>query len=136
MLSIKKKGNRYYREDRFSFRSFPIKAIEAEKLITEGKAELVDFFLWELKEYNESQEQKQVQQEVKPSNVFSITDRIQAKQEEQKTQEAINKFMAEYLPNLTKQDMETILNSGENFGQEIVKICWRIDLEKKLREQK
>ena len=136
MLSIKKKGNRYYREDRFSFRSFPIKAAEAEKLITEGKAELVDFFIWELKEYNESikaQEQKQPVQ--KPSNVLSITERIQAKQEEQKTQKAINHFMSEYLPNLTKNDMLTVLNtSKEDFGEVITKICWRIDLEKKLRK--
>ena len=132
MLAIKKKGNRYYREDRFNFRSFPIKRIEAEKLITEGKAELVEKFLHDYTYEDMKQEQEQ-QQEQKSTNVFNITDRIKAKQEEAKTQEAINKFMVEYLPNLTKQDIETILNSGESFGETIVKICWRIYLEKRLK---
>lgn len=132
MIILKKKGNRYYREDRFSFRSFPIKAVEAEKLITEGKAELVEFFIWELREYNEAQAHQEPQE--KPSNVFNITDRIQAKQEKEKTQDTINKFMSDYLPNLTHDDMMTVLNtSKEDFGELMAKICWRIDLEKKLK---
>jgi hypothetical protein len=133
MLSIKKKGNRYYREDRFSMRSFPIKKSEVEKLITEGKSELVDFFVWELREYNAQKEE--VQQEVKPSNVFDITGKLKEKQEQEKTQEAINKFMSEYLPKLTHDDINTILTASDqkDFGERIIKICWRIDLEKGLK---
>jgi hypothetical protein len=131
MIAIKKKGNRYYKEDRFSIRSFPIKKTEAEKLITEGKAEFVDFFIWELREYTESQEQ----QEQKLTNVISITDRVKEKQEKAITQEAINKFMSEYLPKLTHEDIQTILstNNQKEFGETIVKICWRIDLQKVLK---
>lgn len=129
MLTLKKKGNRYYREDRFGMRSFPIKKTEAEKLLAEGKAELVDKFIFDYTYNDIAEEQKE------KSNVLSITERIEARKEKEQTEEAIQKFKNEYLPNLTKEDLQTILNSGENFGQEIVKICWRIDLEKKLDNQ-
>ena len=130
MLTLKKKGNRYYREDRFNFRSFPIKRVEAEKLIADGEAELVEFFIWEAREYMQAQEQIE---DKKPSNVLSITDRIAKKHEEEKIQETTNKFKNEYLPYLSKDDLQAILNAGESFGEIIVKICWRIDLERKLK---
>ena len=130
MMTLKKKGNRYYREDRFSFRSFPISKVKAEKLLAEGKTELTEFFIWEVREYMEQQQQVE---ETKPSNVLNITDRITKKREDEKLQEAINKFKNEYLPNLSKDDLQAILNSGESFGETIVKICWRIDLERKFK---
>jgi hypothetical protein len=113
-------------------RSFPIKRTEAEKLITEGKAELVEKFLHDYTYEDMKQEQ---QHEQKLSNVIDITDRIRAKQEKEKTQEAINKFMSDYLPKLTHDDIQTILSASDqkDFGQKIVKICWRIDLQNQLK---
>jgi len=125
MIFIKKVGNRYYKEMRFDFRSLPIKKVEAEKLLSEGKAELITKFLWERPE--------EIIPE-KPKNVFDLTSRIDAKKEEEATKAAQIKFKDEYLPFLNKHDLETLLHSDKsNFGETIVKICMRIDLEKKLK---
>jgi len=128
MIFIKKVGNRYYKEMRFDLRSLPIKKVEAEKLLTEGKAELITKFLWERPE-----EVEPVVQE-KPKNVFDLTSRITAKKEEEATKAAQIKFKDEYLPFLNKNDLEMLLHSDKNdFGETIVKICMRIDIEKKLK---
>jgi len=130
MLFIKKVGNRYYKEMRFDFRSLPIKRVEAEKMLLEGTAELIKNFTWERPE-------EEIQEEViqeKPKNVFDITARIQAKKERESTQAAQIKFKNDYLPFLNKNDLEILLHSEENeLGENIVKICMRIDLEKVLK---
>ena len=129
MIFIKKVGNRYYKEMRFDLRSLPIKKVEAEKLLAEGKAELITRFLWERPEEIEPE----IIQEA-PKNVFDLTSRITAKKEEEATKAAQIKFKDEYLPFLNKNDLEILLHSDKNdFGEIIVKICMRIDIEKKLK---
>jgi len=129
MIFIKKVGNRYYKEMRFDFRSLPIKKVEAEKLLAEGKAELITKFLWERPEEIEPE----IIQET-PKNVFDLTSRITAKKEEEATKAAQIKFKDEYLPFLNKNDLEMFLHSDKSdFGETIVKICMRIDIEKKLK---
>ncbi|HEY5589136.1 MAG TPA: hypothetical protein VIK86_09305 [Candidatus Paceibacterota bacterium] len=130
MLFIKKVGNRYYKEMRFDFRSLPIKRVEAEKMLSEGTAELIKNFTWERPE--EEKQEETIQE--KPKNVFDITARIEAKKEKESTQAAQIKFKNDYLPFLNKNDLETLLHSEENeLGENIVKICMRIDLEKVLK---
>ena len=129
MIFIKKVGNRYYKEMRFDLRSLPVKKVEAEKLLAEGKAELITKFLWERPEEIEPE----IIQET-PKNVFDLTSRITAKKEEGTTKAAQIKFKDEYLPFLNKQDLEMLLHSDKSdFGETIVKICMRIDIEKKLK---
>jgi len=129
MIFIKKVGNRYYKEMRFDLRSLPIKKVEAEKLLSDGKAELITKFLWERPE-----EVKLETIQEKPKNVLDLTSRINAKKEEEAVQQAQIKFKDEYLPFLSKNDLELLLHSDKsNFGETIVKICMRIDIEKKLK---
>lgn len=129
MIFIKKTGNRYYKEMRFDMRSLPIKRVEAEKLIAEGKAELIVKFLWEREE--------EVKPEVVPekqNNVFDITSRINAKKEKETAIATQERFKNDYLPFLDKSDIETLLYTDKNdFGETIIKICMRIDIEKKLK---
>ena len=128
MMILKKKGNRYYREDRFSMRSFPISKVEAERLLKNGEAELVEKFIFDFSDV------KEIQAQEKQANIISITERIEKKKEEQKTQELIERFIQEYLPKLTQQDLQKMLTSDkEKMGAELVKACMRIDLEKGLK---
>lgn len=128
MMILKKKGNRYYREDRFGMRSFPISKVEAERLLKNGEAELVEKFIFDFSDVKEMQVQEE------QTNIISITERIEKKKEEQKTQELIERFIQEYLPKLTQQDLQKMLTSDkEEMGAELVKACMRIDLEKGLK---
>jgi len=137
MIFIKKIGNRYYVEKRFDMRSLPIKRIEAEKLLAEGKAELITKFLWEREEeVKPVQEPETIKIIEKPKNVnvFDLTSRIKAKKEKEATQEAQIRFKNDYLPFLNKSDLETILQSEKDeLGENIVKICMRIDIEKQMK---
>jgi hypothetical protein len=117
MLALKRKGNRYYREDRFSFRSFPIKRVEPEKLIAEGKAELVDFFIWEIGEYNEAQEAPVI-----PDNVVSIEAKRQQKQESIGIEEARQRFINEIMPNISNESLLRLAETAASGDKNLYKI--------------
>jgi len=135
MIFIKRVGNRFYKEMRFDLRSLPIKKVEAEKLLAEGKAELITKFLWEREEEVKPVQEPEVIKTIeKPKNVFDLTSRIKAKKEKEATQQAQIRFKDEYLPFLNKSDLETILQyEKDELGENIVKICMRIDIEKQMK---
>lgn len=70
------------------------------------------------------------------NNVIDITAKIQQRKEQEDLKKDIERFKNEYLPHLTKNDLQTLLNvDKEKWGEELVKICMRIDLEKMLQDQ-
>ena len=76
--------------------------------------------------------QEQEPQQQKPSNVIDITARLKAKREQREAEEAIRAFETDYLPFLTADDLSLLLNSPDvEHGENIVKICMRIDMERK-----
>jgi len=67
----------------------------------------------------------------RPSNVLDITGRIKQRQEQEQSNQLIERFKADYLPYVNREDMDLLLNTKESeLGTAIVKICMRIDLER------
>jgi hypothetical protein len=67
----------------------------------------------------------------KPSNVLDITGRIKQRQEQEHSNQLIERFKINYLPHVNREDMDLLLNTQESeLGTAIVKICMRIDLER------
>lgn len=113
MIKLLKRGNRYYSEEQFTHKSLPKKS----------EAELTEKFLRETPKKNI--------QRHNPCKVISITERIEARKKEQ----LLLKFKREYLPYMTEEEQLTILASTkEEVGANIIKICMRIDTEKRLEE--
>lgn len=72
----------------------------------------------------------------KNNNVIDITAKIKQRQENESLQEDIEKFKNEYLPHFTEDDLRALLNTNKkNWGEELIKICMRIDLERMMQEQ-
>lgn len=67
----------------------------------------------------------------KPSNVLDITGHIKQRQEQEHSNQLIERFKTNYLPHVNREDMDLLLNTQESeLGTAIVKICMRIDLER------
>jgi hypothetical protein len=89
------------------------------------------------KRYKPKQTQPSREPEVKgPSNVIDITARLKSRQEQREAEEAINTFMADYLPLITPGDMEKLLSCPEaERGNVIARMCLRIDFERVLKKK-
>lgn len=133
MIYIKQKGNRYYRESLRDVCSFPIKAVKAKELLRTGQAELVDHFLWERNPETEKPETSVTEQKstTSASNVIDFTSRLKAKREQEQVNAGLEKFKTDYLPLLSKDDLNTLVSVPESLQAEtLVKICMKIDLER------
>lgn len=117
----------------------PFQWTEAEKILL--GVSLEEDQGQEQEEETETQKEQQGQEEPreqqKPSNVIDITARIKErqkqKQEEAETHEAIKTFRTDYLPYITRDDMNSLLSvsgSADKQAETIAKICMRIDLER------
>jgi hypothetical protein len=63
--------------------------------------------------------------------VIDITGRIKQRQEQEKSNQLIERFKVNYLPYVNREDMDLLSNTKESeLGTAIVKICMRIDLER------
>lgn len=63
--------------------------------------------------------------------VIDITARIKQRQEQEQSNQLIERFKADYLPYVNQADMDLLSNTKESeLGPAIVKICMRIDLER------
>ena len=63
--------------------------------------------------------------------VLDITGRIKQRQEQEHSNQLIERFKVNYLPHVNREDMDLLLNAQESdLGTAIVKICMRIDLER------
>jgi hypothetical protein len=63
--------------------------------------------------------------------VIDITGRIKQRQEQEQSNQLIERFKADYLPYVNQADMDLLSNTKESeLGPAIVKICMRIDLER------
>ncbi len=63
--------------------------------------------------------------------VIDITARIKQRQEQEQSNQLIERFKADYLPYVNQADMDLLLDTEESeLGPAIVKICMRIDLER------
>lgn len=83
------------------------------------------------KEQQGQEEPREQQKQQKPSNVIDITARLKERQEQRETEEAIKTFKADYLPYITRDDMNSLLGSpADKQAETITKICLRIDLER------
>jgi len=130
MIFIKKKGNRYYKESRRDFRSFPIKKVEAEKLITEGKAELVERFIWDIEDLINVPEQQEQPIKViteQPKNIISLQAKREQKQEAKLYQEELAKakdhFLNHIIPNVSRENLLRLTEcSKEDFKAEFTRI--------------
>ena len=83
---------------------------------------------------DEKPEPQKVEPSVTPSNVLDFTARLKAKQEQEATQKAIDKFKADYLPYVTIEDAQEIAKAQETQQAGIIaRICMRIDLERRVK---
>ena len=129
MIFIKKKGNRYYKESRFDFRSFPIKRIEAKKLLSEGKAELVERFIWDMEEFRNTPEQQEqpIKAVEQPKNIISLQAKREQKEGAKLYQEELIKakdhFINHIIPNVSRENLLRLTEcSKEDFKAEFTRI--------------
>ncbi|MCY7679873.1 hypothetical protein MH122_13805 [Bacillus pumilus] len=138
-MSIKQKGNRYYRYSWDQMRSFPIKKSEALELIKNGEAELVEAFITDptpqpIEAEVTKQENEEVQEEAKTTNVVSLNSIREAKNEKESIAKAKEHFTKNILPNLNSNDIKTLLDFSARkdetgFQEEMMRIVLRMSIE-------